>query len=160
MFYEHGVKFSCQRCSYCCSNGPGFVYLSRRDLEVLAEFYKISPVEFVEKYCRWTDYYEGKIVLALQEAKNPVTKKLDCILWNCGCSAYAARPVQCSTYPFWDWMLNDKTLWNEVAQDCPGMNSGAQWTYEQIEDQKKLFTENIPISIEEFDSVYNGRDEA
>ena len=102
-FYKAGLNFGCQRCSFCCGHSPGFVYLSRRDLTALCDFFKLSVKEFVEKYCRWADYYYGTKVLALQEQKN-----YDCILWNSGCTAYEARPIQCSTYPFWSWMLEDR----------------------------------------------------
>ena len=44
----------------------------------------------------------SKEALALIELKN-----YECSLWDkeCGCKAYGARPVQCSTYPFWSWIL-------------------------------------------------------
>ena len=57
MFYDNGLKFECQRCSFCCGHSPGFVYLSKRDFDALRGFYNLSVKEFVEKYCRWADYY-------------------------------------------------------------------------------------------------------
>lgn len=69
-FYEKGLKFECKRCSYCCGNGPGFVYLSKVDLLNLCRFFKLKSKDFEEKFCRWVEYYEGKTVLALIETKN------------------------------------------------------------------------------------------
>ena len=153
-FYENlpdgqkGLNFECQRCSFCCGHSPGFVYLSERDLRALCEFYKMTIKEFVEKYCRWADYYYGTMVLALLEKKN-----YDCILWENGCSAYEARPVQCSTYPFWSWMIADEKTWNECAADCPGMNKGKLWPVEEIEKNKKAYVENLPLHKEDVEEL-------
>lgn len=143
-FYKNGLNFECQRCSFCCGHSPGFVYLSKRDLLALCEFFKMSVREFVEKYCRWADYYYGDEVLALLEKKN-----YDCILWENGCSAYSARPIQCSTYPFWSWMIKDKEIWNDCAEDCPGMNKGKLWTFDEIEKNKREYIANKPLKKEE-----------
>ena len=153
-FYDNGLHFDCQRCSYCCGHSPGFVYLSKRDLLTLCSYFNLNIDEFVKKYCRWAGYYEGKTVLALFEKKN-----FDCILWNNGCSAYEARPVQCSPYPFWSWMIADKNTWNECAQDCPGMNRGRLWSKEQIVKAAKQSDENIPITKEEVMLLINAQQE-
>lgn len=143
-FYEQGLRFKCQRCSFCCGHGPGFVYLSRKDLQVLLDYFKIGVGEFVEKYCRWADYYEGKTVLALFEKKN-----YDCVLWDNGCSAYQARPVQCRTYPFWSWMVSDRKTWDECAEDCPGMNQGDLWDKDFIDASGREYDGNVPLTKEE-----------
>ena len=96
----------------------------------LCSHFKMSVGDFVAKYCRWADYYYGTQVLSLQEKKN-----YDCILWENGCSAYEARPIQCSTYPFWSWMIGDKETWDDCAKECPGMNKGRLWPLEEIEKQ-------------------------
>lgn len=153
IFYKNGLKFSCKRCSQCCGHSPGFVYLSKTDLLKLCDFHQLSVKDFVEKYCRWADYYGGTTVLALQEKKN-----YDCILWNQGCTSYEARPIQCSTYPFWSWMVNDKTAWDDVAKDCPGMNQGQLWDANYIEENKKLYDENIPIQKEEAEKLIEKND--
>lgn len=147
-FYKNGLHFECQRCSFCCGHSPGFVYLSRRDLMTLCGHFKMSVGDFVAKYCRWADYYYGTQVLALLEKKN-----YDCILWENGCSAYEARPIQCSTYPFWSWMIADKATWDECAAECPGMNKGRIWPYEEIEKNKKAYLENVPLHREEVEAL-------
>ena len=108
----------------------------------------MSVTDFVAKYCRWADYYYGTQVLSLQEKKN-----YDCILWDNGCSAYQARPIQCSTYPFWSWMIADKKTWDECAAECPGMNKGRVWPYEEIEKNKKAYIENEPLHREEAEAL-------
>lgn len=153
LFYKNGLHFECQRCSFCCGHSPGFVYLSKRDLLALCDFFKLTIKDFVTKYCRWADYYYGEQVLSLLEKKN-----YDCILWENGCSAYSARPVQCSTYPFWAWMLKDKEMWDECAQDCPGMKKGnagegKYWSYEEIEKNRQQYVENKPLTRKEVEEM-------
>lgn len=147
-FYKNGLNFECQRCSFCCGHSPGFVYLSKRDLMSLCDFFKMPVKDFVQKYCRWADYYYGTQVLALLEKKN-----YDCILWENGCSAYEARPVQCSTYPFWDWMLKEKDVWEECSRECPGMNCGKTWAFEEIEENRRKYVGNIPLKKEEVEEI-------
>lgn len=147
-FYSEGLYFECQRCSYCCGHSPGFVYLSKNDMERLRSHFDIPLKEFVEKYCRWADYYYGKTVLALFEKKN-----YDCVLWNNGCSAYEARPLQCSTYPFWTWMVADKETWCDCGKDCPGINKGKLWSKDEIEACTKAYDANEPITKEEVESL-------
>lgn len=143
-FYKNGLNFECQCCSFCCGKTPGFVYLSKEDLLKLCNFFNLSVSEFVKKYCRFADYYYGTTVLALQQKKN-----YDCILWQDGCIAYKARPIQCSTYPFWSWIIKDKNTWQEISADCPGINKGKLYTYEEIEKNKKMYDYNEPIKKEE-----------
>lgn len=139
-FYDDGLKFECQKCSFCCGHSPGFVYLSKQDLQSLCKFFGMSIKNFIEKYCRWVNYYYGAQVLALLEKKN-----YDCILWENGCSAYQARPLQCSAYPFWSWMVKDKETWDDCSRDCPGMNKGRLWTADEIEKIKTSHEENAPL---------------
>ena len=148
IFYEKGLHFECKRCSFCCGHSPGFVYLSYRDLTALCNFFKMTIKEFVNLKCRWANYYYGVQVLSLREQKN-----YDCILWNNGCTAYEARPVQCSTYPFWDWMVEDEKTWNDCAKDCPGMNNGRLWTFEEIEKNKIAYSSNVPLKKEEVEKL-------
>lgn len=147
-FYKDGLNFGCARCSFCCGHSPGFVYLSKRDLYALCSYFKMTVTQFVQKYCRWADYYYGTQVLALMEQKN-----YDCILWNKGCTAYEARPVQCATWPFWSWMIEDRKTWNECAQECPGMNKGRLWSFEEIEENRKAYEANTPLHREEVEKL-------
>ncbi|MCQ2610119.1 MAG: YkgJ family cysteine cluster protein [Treponema sp.] len=144
-FFENGLNFECQRCSSCCRLSPGVVYLSQRDLTSLCEWFKISEQEFIDKYCRWVGYYGGLEALALQELKN-----YDCILWKAGtgCEAYGARPVQCSTFPFWTWVIENKESWEDMSKDCPGINKGKHWSKDEIGIQQIEYAHNKPITRE------------
>ena len=94
----------------------------------------------IEKYCRWVPYYDGNEVLCLKEKDN-----FDCIFWENGCVVYNARPLQCSSYPFWDFLLKDKKSWDNAAKTCPGMNNGEFHSYEEINKTVKAYRQNIPL---------------
>lgn len=143
-FYDKGLQFSCKQCSHCCKDEPGFVYLSKSDLTNLLEWFKLEKSVFIEKYCRFVPFYDGSEVLSLQEKPN-----YDCIFLNNGCSAYMARPTQCSTYPFWTYLLKDKESWDREALDCPGINTGNLHSKELIEEAKFKYENNHPLRREE-----------
>jgi Fe-S-cluster containining protein len=124
-FYEHGLRFSCTRCSVCCRRDPGYVFLTQKDADLLASLLKIEYNSFVENYCRWVDPDGGGLVLSLREKAN-----FDCILWDEGCKVYQNRPLQCSTFPFWEGNLASPESWNHL--DCPGINKGELHTMEYI----------------------------
>ncbi len=140
-FYKDGLSFSCQRCSHCCRGEPGYVYLSRRDLTNLLECFKFDKDDFIREYCRFVPYYDGSEVLCLKEKPG-----YDCILWeNGGCLAYKARPVQCSTYPFWSFLLASRNSWDRECSDCPGINRGEHHSFEEIQAAKQQYEENYPL---------------
>ena len=45
----------------------------------------------------------------------------NCVFYTAGvgCGIYDARPIQCRTYPFWDYF---KTNTEELIKECPGIN--------------------------------------
>lgn len=139
-FYESGLHFTCKRCSHCCRIEPGFVYLSRKDLTNLCIWFKLNSDLFIERYCRWVRYYDNTEVLCLKE-----TETYDCILWNNGCTAYENRPIQCSTYPFWSYLLESERDWNENQKCCPGINNGELHNKDEIEKQLDLYENNEPL---------------
>jgi len=152
-FYAEGLCFECQRCGGCCGKAPGFVYLSKEDLQKLCEHTGLKVRQFVNKYCRFADYYEGKKVLALKEQKN-----YDCIFFDKGCTVYKSRPIQCSTYPFWTWMVESKESWDEVAKNCPGMNKGLRYDLDFINNQSYTYSSNTPITKEEVGILISKQD--
>jgi Fe-S-cluster containining protein len=141
-FYKEGLRFSCKQCSHCCRHEPGYVYLSENDLTNLLQWFNLKKEDFIANYCRVVPYYDGTEVLCLKEKKN-----CDCIFWDNGCKAYKARPVQCSTYPFWNFIIKNKDTWEEEATQCPGINSGELHNSQEIEIAMRLHRDNFPIRI-------------
>jgi len=144
-FYASGLKFSCKRCSSCCRYDAGYVFLSENDLKKLTAELKMDRNSFIKAYCRWVnDSQNENEVLSLREKSNK-----DCILWDAGCLVYTARPVQCSTFPFWKAIVSSEQAWQIAATGCPGMNTGDLYS-EKIIGQyiKKRTSEAIIIRQE------------
>ena len=83
---------------------------------------------FLKTYCRWVTDWRGDEVISLKEKANK-----DCVFWDNGCKVYEERPLQCVTFPFWESVLSSSKNWEIAASDCPGMNSGALHSLEDIE---------------------------
>ncbi len=141
-FYSKGLHFSCKQCSGCCRHDPGFVYLSKTDLSNLCSFFNISKNDFIATYCRVVPYYDGSEVICLQEKHN-----YDCIFWDGGCTVYGARPIQCSTYPFWTFILESENTWNKESTSCPGINTGNLLKENEICDRMYLYKNNRPLKV-------------
>ena len=130
-FYSEGLRFSCTRCSCCCRHEPGYVFLTKNDVELLVSELKISYTDFVDTYCRWIRGGLGGISrLSLIEKPN-----YDCIFWeNGGCIVYSVRPIQCKAFPFWYSVVHSRDAWNKAARSCPGMGKGTLHSAAYIED--------------------------
>lgn len=117
-FWNTGLHFSCMRCSSCCRHDPGFVFLSKDDISRLITVTGFAFSDFMAKFIRPVDIGTG-FMLSLKEKKNN-----DCIFWGkSGCEAYSARPLQCSSYPFWPNILINEGSWKTESEDCPGIKS-------------------------------------
>ncbi len=119
-FWEEGLRFECARCSACCRHEPGFVFLSARDIIALVGHLGIGFREFVDAYTKAVDVGTGHSLSLVEKPGN------DCVFWgDSGCAVYPARPVQCSTYPFWSGILESAADWERESADCPGIGGGA-----------------------------------
>ena len=52
-------------------------------------------------------------------------------------------------------MIEDRKTWDECAQECPGMNKGRLWTFEEIEKNRKQYENNKPLYREEVEKLMN-----
>jgi len=132
-FYAEGLKFSCTRCSSCCRHESGYVYLSENDLSRLANEFGMDYTAFVNTWCRWIPFTQGRERLSLKEKSN-----FDCIFWNSseggnGCTVYHVRPLQCRTFPFWDYILCSPQAWKNAGKGCAGIDRGELHGREKIE---------------------------
>ena len=143
-WYAHGLKFACTSCGNCCSGGPGYVWISQREIERLAEFLRIRPDEVMERYCRkigdrWS----------LSEIRS-TGGNYDCVfLTTCPlpktagagqvvqptriCAVYPVRPLQCRTWPFWEGNLAGPESWRRAGGRCPGMDCGKRYSRSEID---------------------------
>lgn len=121
-WYRDGLPFTCTQCGHCC-NIEGYVWVSEEEIEILAKHLGLEVHEFGGRYLRRVGNR-----FSLKEKPNH-----ECIFWDQGCSVYAARPVQCRTFPFWPENIRDPKSWDRVVSECPGSGRGRKYSYEEIE---------------------------
>jgi Fe-S-cluster containining protein len=131
-WHESGLRFSCRECGKCCGGEPGDIWVTPDETKNIAEFLKITEREFAEKYLRGA---AGRVSI-----KDVAEKNYDCIFLDSEtrhCKIYSVRPRQCSLFPFWRSMLEDKEEWDYYSARCPGMDSGRAYTAEEITEKLK-----------------------
>ncbi len=126
VWYRDGLRFICQRCGSCCGKEPGFVWVTERELEKMAQFLKLSREAFVQAYVRQVGNR-----WSLREKPN-----WDCVLHDRerGCLVYPVRPRQCRSLPFWPTSLHSPSAWLHLASRCPGANQGRFYSLREIRD--------------------------
>ena len=133
-WYIAGLHFECVQCGRCCSGpGEGYIWVTKPEIEFIADFLKISVGELRQKYLK-------RVGLRTTIIEHPGTK--DCILLQdiAGqkrCIIYSVRPSQCRTWPFWSDNLINPNAWNKAAQKCLGINHGRLYTCDEIEKIKR-----------------------
>jgi len=116
-WYKKGLRFSCTECGKCCTGEPGYVWITYKEAEKMAEFLKMPLDEFIQMYTRQVD---GD--LSLKE----YPRSYDCIFLRDGkCQVYGARPTQCRTFPFWPENVESKEAWEKAAHRCEGIKDDA-----------------------------------
>lgn len=139
-WFDEGLSFSCTQCGNCCTGGPGYVWVSEQEIERLAVHFSMSVEQVTEKYLR-----KLGSKYSLREFRNDAGQ-YDCeflieqkttngegrILTKRVCGLYHVRPLQCRTWPFWDGLLESKQSWNQAGKRCPGLNTGKQYSKQEI----------------------------
>ena len=133
-FWDNGLNFSCTGCGNCCKLDGGKVFLTREELNKIAEYLNLCEDEFIAKYIRTIIEQE---TFVLRDGDNN-----NCIfLEDEKCKIYPLRPVQCKTFPFWPENIKSLYRWKIVAEDCPGIGEGKLFSAEEIKqilDNKKF----------------------
>ena len=132
-WYVGGLYFECMQCGECCS-GPseGYIWVSRPEIQIIADFLKITPGQLRQECLR-------RVGLRTTVIEKPNTK--DCVFLRTSngqkkCSIYPVRPSQCRSWPFWSSNLASPDAWNKAAQKCGGINRGRHYSFEEIEKIK------------------------
>ena len=135
VWYADGLRFGCTRCRQCCTGEPGYVWVTKAEMERIAGFLDIAFEEFSRRYCR-----RVFLSISLRERKNG-----DCVLLGSeGCSVYPVRPSQCRTFPFWKSNLGSRRRWEAAGRRCPGVDRGRLYSVEEIEQIMADRAETIP----------------
>ena len=90
---EKGTPFTfkCARCGECCRE-HGFVFFRRDDIRRAAAHLGMTQAAFTARYLIKTS--DGWAIA--------VTNRKPCVfLSDKGCAINEAKPVQCSTFPYW-----------------------------------------------------------
>lgn len=124
-WYAAGLRFGCRRCGACCTGAPGFVWLQAAEAAALAGELGMGLPEFLGGLTRRV----GERLSLREEADGR------CVLFEPGrgCRAYAARPRQCRTWPFWPGLVASEAAWKREAAGCPGMGQGELFSAEEVE---------------------------
>ena len=110
------MRFQCQPgCIRCCEQ-KGDVYLTRDDIARLAAYLSLRRAEFRRRYVCGEP--------PLLRFRRQRHKHCPFLLAD-GCSVHAAKPLQCSSFPFWPEILKSATERRKTAAYCPGLNRGA-----------------------------------
>jgi len=127
-WYADGLKFQCSQCGNCCTGSAGAVWVTEDDIRAIAE-YLDKPIGEIRLF--HTRPLRGKT--SLTEFANG-----DCTFFDSqtrGCQIYPVRPVQCSTWPFWNSNVSDQQAWEKTCEECPGAGKGTLVSLEEIEDR-------------------------
>jgi hypothetical protein len=125
-WYREGLRFECRRCGACCRGDPGYVWVTGAEIERMARALGMLEKEFARAYVRRVGLRRS-----LKELPGG-----DCVLWGGrerGCLVYAARPVQCRTFPFWAEHVRSPAAWERLAESCPGVNRGRRYSLKEIQ---------------------------
>lgn len=126
-WYRQGLRFKCTQCGKCCTGAPGFVWITDEEIISMAQFLNLTPAVFKRLYVRRIGQRH-----ALVERKS---QNHSCVFYqNQQCQVYAARPLQCRAYPFWQENLLSEQSWQQTAQECEGIHAEAPLiSYDDIE---------------------------
>jgi len=115
-WWTEGVMFTClPDCGRCCDEPDGLVYLSRDDVQRLAEYHGKEVEQWLESDCR--KVHDGRWVLNSKEDRTCIY-----IRGDKRCDVHKAKPAQCRAYPFWGENMKNDQSWQKTKQLCPGLD--------------------------------------
>ncbi|MCG8409404.1 MAG: YkgJ family cysteine cluster protein [Phycisphaerales bacterium] len=129
-WYKEGLRFKCTQCGNCCTGSPGYVYVTKKEVDQIAAFIGREGKGLTRKHLRKV----GRRYSLTEDKTNG-----DCCFLKQTengkrvCGIYPVRPLQCRTWPFWQVNLESPDAWSFASQDCPGINKGKRHDFVQIE---------------------------
>lgn len=106
----------CDTCEgNCCIGESGNIWINKIEIEKLQEHLNISLEELKDKFLEKRGYKYSLKEIKLAE------DNYACVFFDLNkkqCTIYEARPIQCKTFPFWDYFKNNK---QEVIDECPAI---------------------------------------
>lgn len=106
---------TCKNCfGNCCCGVRGNVWVNQREIRKISLLLQVNPIDFVLTYCWEKD--KAYVLKEFLYDRNHI-----CVFFDRErgrCSIYEARPIQCQTYPFWEYY---KTHPEEIIKECQGV---------------------------------------
>ena len=105
--------FDCKLCGACCY-GKGGIFVTRTEIERIADFLGITPSSFRDRYCK-----KIGARFSVKSGQNGF-----CLLFDREkhCLIHPVKPGICSLWPFYPAMLRDGKNWKTAQNACPGIN--------------------------------------
>jgi Fe-S-cluster containining protein len=130
-WFRDGLKFRCTQCGNCCTGAPGYVWVTKEEIEALARRLSMSVEDFERDFVR-----KVGIRKSLIEYDNG-----DCVFFDGQsrrCTVYEDRPRQCRTWPFWESNVRTPEAWRQTCEVCPGSGQGQLVPLEKVLEQVKV----------------------
>ena len=109
---------ACETCEgNCCIGESGHIWVSVQKIPEMAAFLNIDEESFIKHYLEKVGYR-----FSIKE-KVVVKGEYDCIFFDREkkrCKIYPVRPIQCRTFPFWEYFKDHE---EELKEECPGIIS-------------------------------------
>lgn len=114
--YNFGFRCGlCEECGgKCCTGESGYIWISEEEALVAASFLLMDIDAFADKYL-----FRTKDGLSIKE--KPYKDGHACIFFDeeaKNCSIYEVRPIQCRTFPFWEYYKHNT---QEAIKECPAL---------------------------------------
>ncbi len=137
-FEREPLHFSCTACGRCCATaGEYYVFLGAGEAETIRAYLGLSGPWFRRRYLARLE--QGQLVLAAGSDERCI------FLDDSGrCRIYAARPLQCRTYPFWPELVGSRRAWQREAARCEGINRGPRVSRRRIRAAVRACREQEP----------------
>jgi Fe-S-cluster containining protein len=126
-WYQDGLRFKCTQCGNCCTGFPGYVWVSKEEIQAIAKRFGVDEATVRVEYTRTV----GRRVTLLEVGRNH-----DCVFFDPAarkCTIYEDRPTQCRTWPFWESNLESPEDWESIKSTCPGAGTGKLYSIEFIQ---------------------------
>lgn len=125
------VRFECTGCGNCC-RGKGQVYFTPDELKAAEDLMGLrgeKRTEFREKFIH--KKHKGLLVHNTNGR---------CMLLGDDnrCSIYEARPLQCSTYPFWPAFFEDADEFAFLKDECEGIGRRGGKVYSELSIKRRI----------------------
>ncbi len=125
-WFADGVRFDCTSCGRCCRR-TGVVAFLDDDVTRAASHLGLTEDAFRAKHLEHQDGHWFVDVYVEHPCHFLSTEGL--------CTIHEAKPLQCSSYPFWPELFEEMNAWDAEQTYCEGINQGTLRPLDEILDR-------------------------